>query len=120
MTMLSTTATCWAVGLYMILSSFVVGSLELPLLFGFIECLKPWAAKSEKVLPWHRAAFYCGLSVFCFFCLGASSLFAAILFVASGFFYGMAALGPRVSLILFFVLFCVCEGGSGRKLKDGC
>ncbi|EGD73669.1 hypothetical protein PTSG_05382 [Salpingoeca rosetta] len=94
LTIISLSAICWVVGIYMLCCSFVVGVLEVPVICQCIDFAKPWTTRAEKVPSGYRALAYMLLCVFMFFCLGVSSILAGLLTFGTGFLYFMDWLGP--------------------------
>eukprot|EP00045_Choanoeca_perplexa_P005348 m.45123 g.45123 ORF g.45123 m.45123 type:complete len:230 (-) comp13073_c0_seq2:235-924(-) len=88
-TMISLSALCWAVGLYMLCCSFVLMVLEIPFLCSFSDRAAPWIERASKVTPFQRAVFYIGLAILPWFCIGFWSVFPALLLIATGFLYFM-------------------------------
>eukprot|EP00056_Hartaetosiga_gracilis_P005111 m.81442 g.81442 ORF g.81442 m.81442 type:complete len:190 (+) comp12057_c0_seq3:66-635(+) len=93
-TVLSLTALCWIVGIYMICIGFVVGVLEVPIIFQCVEITKPWMETAKKVTPAKRAAIYWTMCVFPFFCVGVGTILAGVGLFLTGFAYFMEFLGP--------------------------
>eukprot|EP00053_Salpingoeca_punica_P020433 m.211565 g.211565 ORF g.211565 m.211565 type:complete len:265 (+) comp18544_c0_seq1:61-855(+) len=88
---------CFSVGIYMIVLSFIIGLLEAPLLFQCWDFMKTAGEKMAVVSAIQRAAIYAVSTIGIFFCLGLTTLFAALLVLATAFFYGLHWLGPRGS-----------------------
>lgn len=112
--MVSFSALCFVVGAYMLLCGIAVGVLEVPIFFYCCDLTKKFAPKADLVTPIYRSIAYAAfvsspfaacddrspslfrMSIFCFFCLGIATIFAALLLLVSSFFYAMTYLGPRV------------------------
>ncbi len=64
--MISLTAICWAVGIYMLLVGIIVGVLEAPFFYQFFDLTKKWVEKFKGVQPIHRAVVYILSVIFLF------------------------------------------------------
>ena len=56
--MITLTALCLVIGIYMLFCGIFVGILEAPLLFSCCEIFKPMIPKVSQVEPIHRAVMY--------------------------------------------------------------
>ena len=132
--MITLSAMCLIVGIYMFFCGVFVGLLEAPIFFTCWEWSKKFTANSDKITPIHRAVIYAlyvtkvklylfpfvtlvttlipspanehtssspshgSMSVFLFFCISISTLFAAILLLGTSFLNGTIFLESRVCL----------------------
>eukprot|EP00730_Choanoeca_flexa_P008111 TRINITY_DN12445_c1_g2_i2.p1 TRINITY_DN12445_c1_g2~~TRINITY_DN12445_c1_g2_i2.p1 ORF type:complete len:239 (+),score=32.88 TRINITY_DN12445_c1_g2_i2:194-910(+) len=88
-TMVSLSALCWAVGLYMLCCGVVLILLEVPFLCTCFDRAQPWIERASKVTPFQRGVFYICLAILPWFCIGFWSVFSALLLILTGFLYFM-------------------------------
>lgn len=93
-TCMSFTSLCWAVGLYMIVCSIVVGMIESPVLFKWNQTMIGLVNRIQSMKKYHygRGFLYLALSVFLFFCLAFSTIINALILIA------MAAFAIRTGM----------------------
>ncbi|XP_063066977.1 calcium channel flower homolog [Engraulis encrasicolus] len=83
-------------GVWMILNAFVLFLCEVPFCCQFIEFANAVAARADKLKPWHKAVFYCGMAIvpvalkFSF-----NTLLGNAIAFATGVLYGLASLGKK-------------------------
>ncbi|CAB1446992.1 unnamed protein product [Pleuronectes platessa] len=53
-----------AAGVWMVLNAFVLFLCEVPFCCQFIEFANAIAARADKLKPWQKALFYCGMALF--------------------------------------------------------
>lgn len=98
-TIFSATAACWAVALYMIILSILVGALEAPNVIAICgvknEGEGGLSARMASIKGYYRSIFYVVGSVGLLFCLDVSTVLAFLLLFSSGFFHFLQWLGPR-------------------------
>ncbi|KAG9354248.1 hypothetical protein JZ751_012372 [Albula glossodonta] len=62
----------------------------------FIEFANAVAARADKLKPWQKAFFYCGMALFpIFLSISITTLFGNAIAFATGVLYGLASLGKK-------------------------
>ncbi|KAG7477254.1 hypothetical protein MATL_G00092180 [Megalops atlanticus] len=85
-----------AAGVWMILNAFVLFLCEVPFCCQFIEFANAVAARADRLKPWQKAFFYCGMALFPIFLkLSFTTLFGNAIAFATGVLYGLASLGKK-------------------------
>ncbi|NXF90796.1 FLOWR protein, partial [Eubucco bourcierii] len=85
-----------AAGAWMMLNAFVLFLCEAPFCCQFIEFANAVAGRADRLRPWHRAAFYCGMAVVpVLLSLTLTTLLGNAIAFRTGVLYGLAALGKR-------------------------
>ncbi|XP_023663733.1 calcium channel flower homolog [Paramormyrops kingsleyae] len=85
-----------AAGAWMILNACVLFLCEVPFCCQFIEFANAVAARADKLKPWQKAFFYCGMALFpVFLRLSLTTLFGNAIAFATGVLYGLASLGKK-------------------------
>ncbi|XP_062333480.1 calcium channel flower homolog isoform X1 [Osmerus eperlanus] len=85
-----------AAGVWMVLNACVLFLCEVPFCCQFVEFANAVAARADKLRPWQKAFFYCGMALFPV-CLKFSinTLFGNAIAFATGVLYGLASLGKK-------------------------
>ncbi|NXD09232.1 FLOWR protein, partial [Nothocercus nigrocapillus] len=82
-----------AAGVWMMLNAFVLFLCEAPFCCQFVEFANAAAARADRLRPWQKAAFYCGLTL--------TTLFGNAIAFATGVLYGLSALGKKGDAISY-------------------
>lgn len=91
-----------AAGVWMMLNAFVLFLCEAPFCCQFIEFANAVSARADKLRPWQKAAFYCGMAVFpVMLSLTLTTLFGNAIAFATGVLYGLSALGKKGDAISY-------------------
>lgn len=91
-----------AAGVWMMLNAFVLFLCEAPFCCQFIEFANAVSARADKLRPWQKAAFYCGMAVFpVVLSLTLTTLFGNAIAFATGVLYGLSALGKKGDAISY-------------------
>ncbi|XP_062496969.1 calcium channel flower homolog isoform X1 [Pezoporus occidentalis] len=91
-----------AAGVCMMLNAFVLFLCEAPFCCQFIEFANAVSARADKLRPWQKAAFYCGMAVFpVMLSLTLTTLFGNAIAFATGVLYGLSALGKKGDAISY-------------------
>lgn len=88
LTMITISGICFGVGVYMLVSAFVVGLFEAPSFYGLFNCSKDIVTKvkdSRFQYPGYKAMLYMSLAIFMWFCASASSIICGLLIFGTGF-----------------------------------
>ncbi|KAK1144742.1 hypothetical protein AOXY_G36383 [Acipenser oxyrinchus oxyrinchus] len=94
-----------AAGVWMVLNAFVLFLCEVPFCCQFIEFANAVAARADKLRPWQKAFFYCGMAIFpVFLSISFTTLFGNAIAFATGVLYGLASLGKKYVLFI-----CSCK-----------
>ncbi|KAJ8404450.1 hypothetical protein AAFF_G00337170 [Aldrovandia affinis] len=85
-----------AAGVWMILNACVLFLCEVPFCCQFVEFANAVAARADKLKPWQKAFFYCGMALFpIFLSFSITTLFGNAIAFATGVLYGLASLGKK-------------------------
>ncbi|KAL0965249.1 hypothetical protein UPYG_G00278760 [Umbra pygmaea] len=85
-----------AAGVWMVLNAFVLFLCEVPFCCQFIEFANAVASRADKLKPWQKAFFYCGMALFpIFLSFSITTLFGNAIAFATGVLYGLATLGKK-------------------------
>ncbi|XP_053267098.1 calcium channel flower homolog [Pleuronectes platessa] len=85
-----------AAGVWMVLNAFVLFLCEVPFCCQFIEFANAIAARADKLKPWQKALFYCGMALFpVVLKFSMTTLFGNAIAFATGVLYGLASLGKK-------------------------
>uniref|UniRef100_A0A8B9S6B0 Calcium channel flower domain containing 1 n=1 Tax=Apteryx owenii TaxID=8824 RepID=A0A8B9S6B0_APTOW len=85
-----------------VLNAFVLFLCEAPFCCQFIEFANAVATRADKLRPWQKAAFYCGMAVFpVMLSLTLTTLFGNAVAFAAGVLYGLSALGKKGDAISY-------------------
>ncbi|XP_029108503.1 calcium channel flower homolog isoform X1 [Scleropages formosus] len=85
-----------AAGVWMILNACVLFLCEVPFCCQFVEFANAVAARADRLKPWQKAFFYCGMAVFPIVLkLSFTTLFGNAIAFATGVLYGLASLGKK-------------------------
>ncbi|XP_051733853.1 calcium channel flower homolog [Ctenopharyngodon idella] len=85
-----------AAGVWMVLTAFVLFLCEVPFCCQFVEFANVVAARADRLKPWQKALFYCGLALFPIFLkFSMTTLFGNAIAFATGVLYGLASLGKK-------------------------
>eukprot|EP00123_Amoebidium_parasiticum_P022162 comp8131_c0_seq1/m.3611 comp8131_c0_seq1/g.3611 ORF comp8131_c0_seq1/g.3611 comp8131_c0_seq1/m.3611 type:complete len:207 (-) comp8131_c0_seq1:106-726(-) len=95
MTTISITPLCWVIGAYIVLVGIITAILEAPLLWRMSNATTRLNAFTTNLRYWHKGLFYFLLVIPVFFCLGVSSIIAAVLILSNGVGYFVLAIGPK-------------------------
>ncbi|XP_029468927.1 calcium channel flower homolog [Rhinatrema bivittatum] len=91
-----------AAGVWMILNAFILFMCEAPFCCQFIEFADALASRADKLQPWQKAVFYCGMAIFpVFVSLTLPTLLGNALAFATGVLYGLSALGKKGDAISY-------------------
>ncbi|XP_065552232.1 calcium channel flower homolog isoform X4 [Lathamus discolor] len=91
-----------AAGVWMMLNAFILFLCEAPFCCQFIEFANAVSARADKLRPWQKAAFYCGMAVFpVMLSLTLTTLFGNAIAFATGVLYGLSALGKKGDAISY-------------------
>ncbi|KAI6076033.1 Calcium channel flower [Aix galericulata] len=84
------------------LNAFVLFLCEAPFCCQFIEFANAVSVRADKLRPWQKAAFYCGMAVFpVMLSLTLTTLFGNAIAFATGVLYGLSALGKKGDAISY-------------------
>ncbi|XP_039619805.1 calcium channel flower homolog isoform X2 [Polypterus senegalus] len=85
-----------AAGVWMVLNAFILFLCEVPFCCQFIEFANAVAARADKLRPWQKAFFYCGMALFpILLSLSITTLLGNAIAFATGVLYGLASLGKN-------------------------
>ncbi|XP_032088328.1 calcium channel flower homolog, partial [Thamnophis elegans] len=91
-----------AAGVWMMLNAFILILCEAPFCCQFIEFANIVSARADKLRPWQKALFYCGMAVFpVILSLTLTTLFGNAIAFATGVLYGLSALGKKGDAIAY-------------------
>ncbi|XP_038601934.1 calcium channel flower homolog [Tachyglossus aculeatus] len=91
-----------AAGVWMMLNAFVLVLCEAPFCCQFIEFANLAAAKADRLRPWQKAVFYCGMAaVPIVISLTLTTLLGNAIAFATGVLYGLSALGKKGDAIAY-------------------
>ncbi|XP_044296106.1 calcium channel flower homolog [Varanus komodoensis] len=91
-----------AAGVWMMLNAFVLILCEAPFCCQFVEFANVISARADKLRPWQKAAFYCGMAVFpVILSLTLTTLLGNAIAFATGVLYGLSALGKKGDAITY-------------------
>uniref|UniRef100_A0A8C7X1C2 Calcium channel flower domain containing 1 n=1 Tax=Oryzias sinensis TaxID=183150 RepID=A0A8C7X1C2_9TELE len=91
-----------AAGVWMVLNAFVLFLCEVPFCCQFIEFANAVAARADKLKPWQKAFFYCGMALFpIFLSFSFTTLFGNAIAFATGVLYGLASLGKKGDAVTY-------------------
>uniref|UniRef100_A0A8D0HIY1 Calcium channel flower domain containing 1 n=1 Tax=Sphenodon punctatus TaxID=8508 RepID=A0A8D0HIY1_SPHPU len=91
-----------AAGVWMMLNAFVLFLCEAPFCCQFIEFANVVSARADRLRPWQKGAFYCGMAVFpVFLSLTLTTFLGNAIAFATGVLYGLAALGKKGDAISY-------------------
>ncbi|XP_016384221.1 calcium channel flower homolog [Sinocyclocheilus rhinocerous] len=85
-----------AAGVWMVLTAIVLFLCEVPFCCQFVEFANAIAARADRLKPWQKALFYCGMALFpVFLSFSITTLFGNAIAFATGVLYGLASLGKK-------------------------
>ncbi|KAJ8261356.1 hypothetical protein COCON_G00170790 [Conger conger] len=85
-----------AAGVWMVLNACVLFLCEVPFCCQFIDFANAVAARADRLKPWQKAIFYCGMALFpVFLSFSITTLFGNAIAFATGVLYGLASLGKK-------------------------
>ncbi|XP_058613130.1 calcium channel flower homolog isoform X2 [Onychostoma macrolepis] len=85
-----------AAGVWMVLTACVLFLCEVPFCCQFVEFANVIAARADRLKPWQKALFYCGMALFpIFLSFSITTLFGNAIAFAAGVLYGLASLGKK-------------------------
>ncbi|XP_053138634.1 calcium channel flower homolog [Hemicordylus capensis] len=91
-----------AAGVWMILNAFVLLLCEAPFCCQFVEFANNVSARADKLRPWQKASFYCGMAIFpVILSLTLTTLIGNAIAFATGVLYGLSALGKKGDAITY-------------------
>ncbi|KAM9327279.1 calcium channel flower homolog [Gastrophryne carolinensis] len=91
-----------AAGVFMMVNALVLFLCEAPFCCQFIEFANTIAAKADRMRPWMKAAFYCGMAIFpIILSFTFTTLFGNAIAFAAGVLYGLAALGKKGDAVAY-------------------
>ncbi|XP_054854339.1 calcium channel flower homolog [Eublepharis macularius] len=91
-----------AAGVWMMLNAFILILCEAPFCCQFVEFANAVSARADKLRPWQKAAFYCGMAVFpVILSLTLTTLLGNAIAFATGVLYGLSALGKKGDAISY-------------------
>ncbi|XP_063791871.1 calcium channel flower homolog [Pseudophryne corroboree] len=83
-------------------NALVLFLCEAPFCCQFIEFANTVAEKTDKLRPWQKAIFYCGMAMFpIFLSFTITTLFGNAIAFATGVLYGLSALGKKGDAISY-------------------
>ncbi|XP_077050367.1 calcium channel flower homolog isoform X1 [Siphateles boraxobius] len=83
-------------GVWMVLTACVLFLCEVPFCCQFVEFANVIAARADRLKPWQKALFYCGMALFPIFLkFSLTTLFGNAIAFATGVLYGLASLGKK-------------------------
>ncbi|KAM4663193.1 calcium channel flower homolog isoform 1-T2 [Discoglossus pictus] len=83
-------------GIWMMLNAFILFLFEAPFCCQFVEFSKTVSDKADKMKPWQKALFYCGMAVVpMFLSFSLTSFLGNAVPFATGVLYGLSALGKK-------------------------
>ncbi|XP_077162288.1 calcium channel flower homolog [Paroedura picta] len=91
-----------AAGVWMMLNAFVLFLCEAPFCCQFVEFANAVSARADKLRPWQKAAFYCGMAVFpVILSMTLTTVLGNAIAFATGVLYGLSALGKKGDAISY-------------------
>lgn len=85
-----------AAGVWMVLTACVLFLCEVTFCCQFVEFANVIAARADRLKPWQKAVFYCGMALFpIFLSFSITTLFGNAIAFAAGVLYGLASLGKK-------------------------
>ncbi|XP_074066875.1 calcium channel flower homolog [Macrotis lagotis] len=91
-----------AAGVWMMLNAFILFLCEAPFCCQFIEFANTVADKADRLRPWQKAIFYCGMAVFpIVISLTLTTLLGNAIAFCTGVLYGLSALGKKGDAISY-------------------
>ncbi|XP_040262144.1 calcium channel flower homolog [Bufo bufo] len=91
-----------AAGVFMMVNALVLFLCEAPFCCQFIEFANVVASKVDRLRPWQKAFFYCGMALFpIFLSFGITTLFGNAIAFATGVLYGLSALGKKGDAVAY-------------------
>ncbi|MBN3322413.1 FLOWR protein, partial [Atractosteus spatula] len=85
-----------AAGVWMVLNAFVLFLCEAPFCCQFIEFANAVAARADRLRPWQKAFFYCGMALFpVILSISITTLLGNAIAFGTGVLYGLASLGKK-------------------------
>ncbi|XP_072488966.1 calcium channel flower homolog [Notamacropus eugenii] len=91
-----------AAGVWMMLNAFILFLCEAPFCCQFIEFANTIADKADRLRPWQKAVFYCGMAVFpIVISLTLTTLLGNAIAFSTGVLYGLSALGKKGDAISY-------------------
>ncbi|XP_062411191.1 calcium channel flower homolog [Sardina pilchardus] len=85
-----------AAGVWMVLNACVLFLCEVPFCCQFIEFANAVAARADKLKPWQKALFYCGMALFpVVLKISFTTVCGNAIAFATGVLYGLASLGKK-------------------------
>ncbi|KAL2099599.1 hypothetical protein ACEWY4_003993 [Coilia grayii] len=85
-----------AAGVWMVLNAFVLFLCEVPFCCQFIEFANAVAARADKLKPWQKALFYCGMAIVpVALRFSINTLLGNAIAFGTGVLYGLASLGKK-------------------------
>ncbi|KAM6431141.1 calcium channel flower homolog isoform 1-T1 [Liasis olivaceus] len=91
-----------AAGVWMMLNAFILILCEAPFCCQFIEFANVVSARADKLRPWQKAVFYCGMAIFpVILSLTLTTLMGNAIAFATGLLYGLSALGKKGDAIAY-------------------
>ncbi|XP_060613745.2 calcium channel flower homolog [Anolis sagrei] len=91
-----------AAGVWMMLNAFVLILCEAPFCCQFVEFANVISARADRLRPWQKAAFYCGMALFpVILSLTLTTLIGNAIAFATGVLYGLSALGKKGDAIAY-------------------
>eukprot|EP01137_Pigoraptor_chileana_P016277 Opistho-2@72969 len=94
-TIISLSIKCIFIGLYMLLLAIIVMLIEAPIIFRWNEKLNKLSSKLNDARPWKKASMYFFFMIWIWFCIGVTSIIAAVLMIVTGMLYVFQSVGPR-------------------------
>uniref|UniRef100_A0A8C1QPR6 Calcium channel flower domain containing 1 n=1 Tax=Cyprinus carpio TaxID=7962 RepID=A0A8C1QPR6_CYPCA len=78
------------------MTAIVLFLCEVPFCCQFVEFANAIAARADRLKPWQKALFYCGMALFpIFLSFSITTLFGNAIAFATGVLYGLASLGKK-------------------------
>ncbi|XP_067279629.1 calcium channel flower homolog [Pseudorasbora parva] len=83
-------------GVWMVLTACVLFLCEVPFCCQFVEFANVIAKRADRLKPWQKGLFYCGMALFPIFMRPTiTTLFGNAIAFATGVLYGLASLGKK-------------------------
>uniref|UniRef100_A0A8D0BES9 Calcium channel flower domain containing 1 n=1 Tax=Salvator merianae TaxID=96440 RepID=A0A8D0BES9_SALMN len=109
-----------AAGVWMMLNAFILFLCEAPFCCQFVEFANVVSAKADKLRPWQKALFYCGMAIFpIMLSLTLTTLLGNAIAFATGVLYGLSALGKKGDAITYARLQQLQRKQTGEEVPMG-
>ncbi|XP_012685671.1 calcium channel flower homolog [Clupea harengus] len=89
-----------AAGVWMVFNACVLFLCEVPFCCQFIEFANAVASRADKLKPWQKALFYCGMALFpVVLKISFTTVAGNAIAFATGVLYGLASLGKKGDMV---------------------